>query len=51
MPEPSTSAEKNPAHSTRYREATADPAAQLVCQRYGALVAATATDLHETAST
>jgi hypothetical protein len=30
-----------------YREATADPASLLVCQRCGALVADTETDLHD----
>jgi hypothetical protein len=30
-----------------YREARADPADQLVCQRCGALVADTETDLHD----
>jgi hypothetical protein len=30
-----------------YREATADPASVLVCQRCGALVSDTKTDLHD----
>ena len=42
-----TQPDPTPQPTPGYQEATTDPAAQLICQRCGALVADTATDLHD----
>ena len=42
-----TQPDPTPQPKPGYREATADPASALVCQRCGALVADTETDLHD----
>jgi hypothetical protein len=42
-----TQPDPTPQPKPGYREATADPTSVLVCQRCGALVSDTATDLHD----
>jgi hypothetical protein len=42
-----TQQDATPQPKPGYREATADPASLLVCQRCGALVSDTETDLHD----
>ena len=42
-----TQPDPTPQPTTGYREATADPASVLVCQRCGGLVSDTETDLHD----